>query len=236
MTPQELKNSILQLAIQGKLVEQRPGEGTAEELYKQIQVEKKRLIKTGTIRKGKPLPPITEDEIPFDIPDSWMWVRLASIGITQTGNTPSTSNPVYMGEDVPFITPGDILSGNINYNNRALSTAGQLVARVCKPGSILQVCIGGSLGKTAITSKEITFNQQINSISPLICDSQYVFAIITSTYFYVKMKESSSGTATPIINRGMWDTLLIPLPPLSEQERIVSKLEELLPLCEKLKK
>ena len=71
MTPQELKNSILQLAIQGKLVEQRQEEGTAEELYKQIQTEKQALVKAGKIKKEKP-----EDEIPFEIPESWMWVRL----------------------------------------------------------------------------------------------------------------------------------------------------------------
>ena len=78
MTPQELKNSILQLAIQGKLVEQRPEEGTAEELYRQIQAEKQALIKTGKIKKEKPLPEITEDEVPFEIPESWKWVRLSN--------------------------------------------------------------------------------------------------------------------------------------------------------------
>ena len=76
MTPQELKNNILQLAIQGKLVEQRPEEGTAEELYQQIQKEKQALIKTGKIKKEKPLPEIADDEKPFDIPESWMWARL----------------------------------------------------------------------------------------------------------------------------------------------------------------
>ena len=79
MTPQQLKNSILQLAIQGKLVEQRPEEGTGAELYKEIQAEKKRLVKAGKLKKEKPLPEISEDEIPFDIPESWMWVRLDDI-------------------------------------------------------------------------------------------------------------------------------------------------------------
>ena len=79
MTPQELKNSILQLAIQGKLVEQRPEDGTAEELYEQIQEEKQKLIKEKKIKKQKALPEITEDEIPFDIPDSWKWVRGGNI-------------------------------------------------------------------------------------------------------------------------------------------------------------
>ena len=79
MTPQELKSSILQLAIQGKLVKQRPEEGTGEELYRQIQAEKKRLIQEGKIKKEKPLPEIAEDEVPFEIPESWECARLPSI-------------------------------------------------------------------------------------------------------------------------------------------------------------
>ena len=85
MTPQELKNSILQLAIQGRLVEQRPEEGTAEELYKQIQAEKQSLIKAGKIKKEKPLPEISEDEIPFDIPESWKWVKLGNVATVLGG-------------------------------------------------------------------------------------------------------------------------------------------------------
>ena len=79
MTPQELKNSILQQAIQGKLGEQRPEEGTAEELFERIQEEKQRLIADGKIKKEKPLPEITEEEKPFEIPESWKWVRLGEI-------------------------------------------------------------------------------------------------------------------------------------------------------------
>lgn len=79
MTPQELKNSILQLAIQGRLVEQRPEEGTAEELYKRIQAEKQSLIKAGKLKKEKPLPPITNDEKPFEIPENWMWCYVGNI-------------------------------------------------------------------------------------------------------------------------------------------------------------
>ncbi|MEI3102097.1 MAG: hypothetical protein V8T45_10300 [Oscillospiraceae bacterium] len=91
MTPQELKNSILQLAIQGKLVEQRPEEGTAEELFAQIQEEKQRLIKEGKIKKEKPLPEITEDEKPFDIPESWKWVHLNYIAYSSLGKTLDTA-------------------------------------------------------------------------------------------------------------------------------------------------
>ena len=92
MTPQELKNSILQLAIQGKLVEQRPEEGTAEELYQQIQVEKQRLIAEGKIKKEKSLPEITEDEKPFDIPENWKWTYLDDLVIKEIKRGKS---PVY---------------------------------------------------------------------------------------------------------------------------------------------
>lgn len=233
--PEDMKKSVLQYAIQGKLVEQREEEGTGEELYQQIQTEKQRLIKEGKIKKEKPLAEIAEDEIPFDIPENWKWVRLSTIGITQTGNTPSKSHPEYIGIDIPFITPGDILNGQICYSNQALSLLGKEVARVCCAGSIMQVCIGGSIGKAAITYREVAFNQQINVVSPIACLSEYLFAVMQSAYFTTSMKERAGGTATPIINRGLWDSLLIPLPPLAEQRRIVAKLEEILPLCERLK-
>ena len=85
MTPQELRASIIQQAIQGKLVEQRPEEGTGEELFQQIQAKKQALIKAGKIKKEKPLPEITEDEIPFDIPDTWKWIRLSDVGQLKNG-------------------------------------------------------------------------------------------------------------------------------------------------------
>ena len=233
--PGDMQKSVLQMAIQGKLVEQRPEEGTGEELYRQIQAEKQSLIKSGKIKKEKPLPEIPEDEIPFDIPESWRWVRLRDLGVTQTGNTPPKSHPEYFGQDIPFITPGDIALTNIDYNNQGISFYGENVARICNADSILQVCIGGSIGKAAITNRKVAFNQQINTITPLQCLSEYLFSVFQSAYFITTMKEKAGGTATPIINRGLWDKLLIPLPPLAEQKHIVQKLEEILPLCEKLK-
>ena len=234
--PEDMKKSILQYAIQGKLVEQRPEEGTAEELYKQIQDEKQRLIKEGKIKKEKPLADITEDEIPFDIPESWKWVRVCSVGVTQTGNTPKKSHPEYFGNYIPFLGPGDIQNGNVDYDNQGLSEEGKEYGRVTPADSVLQVCIGGSIGKCALVDREVTFNQQINSIYPLISDSKYVYYVLDSYYFKDYMKENSGGTATPIINRGLWDAIVIPLPPLQEQHRIVAKIEELLPYCDRLVK
>ena len=233
--PGDLQKSVLQLAIQGRLVSQCPEEGNAEDLYKQIQAEKQNLIKAGKIKKEKPLPAITDDEKPFEIPQSWKWVRLGEIGITQTGNTPSKANLEYFGTDIPFITPGDIANNNVNYNNQGLSNIGKNVARIGEKNTILQVCIGGSIGKSAIMDKIVAFNQQINSVYPIFIDCRYLHKVISSVYFITEMKEKAGGTATPIINRGIWNTLLVPLPPLAEQKRIIAKLEEILPLCDKLK-
>ena len=168
-----------------------------------------------------------DDEIPFDIPESWGWCRLSAVGITQTGNTPSKAHPEYIGDEISFITPGDIQNGSVFYDNQALSAKGKIVARVCTKGSILQVCIGGSIGKAAIANREVCFNQQINVISPIIVCSEYIYAIMQSPYFIANMKEQAGGTATPIINRGLWDSLLIPIAPLPEQRRIVEKQQEL---------
>ena len=101
--PEMMKKSILQEAVQGKLVPQDPNDEPASVLLEKIAEEKKRLIKEGKIKKQKPLPAITEDEIPFDIPDSWEWVRLAEIGELQTGTTPSKAHREYFGDYIPFV-------------------------------------------------------------------------------------------------------------------------------------
>lgn len=180
--PEDMKKSILQMAMQGKLVEQRPEEGTADELYEQIVAEKAKLIKEGKIKKEKPLPEITEDEIPFEIPSSWKWVRLSQAGFTQTGNTPSKTHPEYFGSTIPFVGPGDIANGKISFS-KGLSEAGRDVARVAYADSILQVCIGGSIGKCAICNQDVTFNQQINTIYPVISLSKYLYYVLDSSYF-----------------------------------------------------
>ena len=249
--PEALKKSILQEAVQGKLVPQDPSDEPAEALLERIRAEKQRLIKEGKIKKDKHESVIfrrdnshyekrgseevcIDDEIPFEVPDSWMWTRLKSLGYTQTGNTPSTSHPEYRGGYIPFITPGDIFDGIIDYRNQGLSEIGKDVARVCPAGSILQVCIGGSIGKAALSVYEVAFNQQINAISPVVVSSKYVLAAVTSFMFLSAMKESAGGTATPILNRTLWDKMLIPLPPLNEQNRIVSMIEQLFPVVSTL--
>ena len=249
--PEALKKSILQEAVQGKLVPQDPNDEPAEALLERIRAEKQRLVKEGKIKKGKHESVIfrrdnshyekldgtercIDDKLPFEIPDTWIWTRLNTLGYTQTGNTPSTAHPEYRGDYIPFITPGDIADGSIDYTNQGLSEVGKNVARVCPADSILQVCIGGSIGKAALSISEVTFNQQINAITPIFASSKYVFAVLTSFAFLSAMKESAGGTATPILNRSLWDKMYIPVPPLAEQNRIVQRIEELLPLVKGL--
>jgi len=249
--PEALKKSILQEAVQGKLVPQDPTDEPAEALLERIRAKKQQLIKEGKIKKDKHESVIfrrdnshyekldgtercIDDKLPFEIPDTWIWTRLNTLGYTQTGNTPSTAHPEYRGDYIPFITPGDIADGSIDYTNQGLSEVGKNVARVCPADSILQVCIGGSIGKAALSISEVTFNQQINAITPIFASSKYVFAVLTSFAFLSAMKESAGGTATPILNRSLWDKMYIPVPPLAEQNRIVQRIEELLPLVKGL--
>lgn len=122
MTPQELKNSILQLAIQGKLVEQRPEEGTAQELYAQIQAEKQRLIKEGKFKNKKKIEPITDEVIPFDIPDSWLWVRFGNLVNYSMGKTPPRAEQEWWGNDVPWVSIADMPeSGHIGKTKECVS-------------------------------------------------------------------------------------------------------------------
>ena len=230
-----LDKVILDLAIKGKLVEQNQDDEPASELIKRIKAEKQRLIDEKVIKKEKPLPPIEDEEIPFDIPNNWEWVRLGEIGLLQTGNTPSTSKAEYFGRDIPFITPADISKGKIFYENRGLSFLGKEKGRVAKQNAILQVCIGGSIGKVYYTDREVCFNQQINGIDLYICNFKYIYLILSSTYFYEELIKNSNGTATPIINKSSWGNLPIPLPPIEEQKRIVSKVEKLQSIIKDLK-
>ena len=157
---------------------------------------------------------------------------MGDLGITNTGATPSKNNPEYFGNFIDFLSPGDIQNSIITYGKQGLSEAGYKVARPTPSGTIIQVCIGGSIGKCAVVDREVTFNQQINSITTICSNTQYIYYILSSEYFQKIVIEYSTGTATPIINKSSWEKLYIPLPPLAVQNAIVAKLEEVLPLVD----
>ena len=233
MTPQELKNSILQLAIQGKLVEQRPEEGTAQELYAQIQAEKQRLIKEGKIKKEKPLPEITEDEKPFEIPDGWMWVRLGNCGSWGSGATPSRTNPEYYGGTIPWLKTGDLNDGIIKEIPEYITELAlrKTSVRLNPPGSVLMAMYGATIGKLGILARPATTNQACCACIPYsgIYNKYLFFFLLTSRKSFIKMGE---GGAQPNISKEKIVNYPMPLPPLAEQKRIVAKIEELLPLVD----
>ncbi|MCX2683750.1 restriction endonuclease subunit S, partial [Campylobacter sp. MIT 21-1685] len=176
--------------------------------------------------------------LPFEIPPTWVWVRLGDIGEVFTGITPKTSKMDNFGTFIPFLGPGDIDElGNVCYDNKGLSQMGLKEARKIQPNSILVTCIGGLIGKSCIVDRECTCNQQINIISPCGCiNFKMLYYFINSQYFQILMQENSTGTATPIINKTLFENLLIPLPPLAEQKELVRILDSLITLANEFDK
>lgn len=227
MTPEQLKSSILQYAIQGKLVEQRPEEGTGEELYQQIQAEKQRLVKEGKIKKEKPLPEIAENEIPFDIPESWKWARLSSVIELQSGQdmTPDKYNADHVG--IPYITgASNITNGDVLINR--WTECGKAFAY---KGDILFTC-KGTVGTMAVLQEpKVHIARQIMAIHPIGSISVYYIQIVLDTL--VSSLKAAAKSIIPGIAREDILTSLIPLPPLAEQTRIIAKIGKLLPLVDR---
>ena len=168
---------------------------------------------------------------PFTIPNIWAWVKLGDICEIFTGATPKTSNAENFGDFIPFLNPGDIdNNGNVIYSNRGLTEKGLKEARKIEANSILVVCIGGLIGKACLVDRECTCNQQINVAKPFFAEAILLYYFINSAYFQSTIKANSTGTATPIINKNLFEQILIPLPPLCEQEHIVQILDTLFTL------
>ena len=234
--PEAMKKSLLQYAIQGKLVEQRQDEGTAEDLVKKIQAEKKRLIAEKKIKKTKSLPPITEEEKPFDIPDGWEWVRLGEIcTYDQTKEKISREDiqPDMWSLDMEDIEKGTGRIININMaKNRKI--AGDKV--IFHRGDILYSKLRPYLQKILIAPADGICTSEL---VPFQCygevSSNYMTWLLRSPYVNQVVNTASYGVKMPRVSKETMVSILVPLPPLAEQHRIVAKLEELLPLCERLK-
>ena len=233
MTPQELKNSILQLAIQGRLVEQRPEEGTAEELFARIQEEKRRLIKEGKIKKEKPLPEITEDEKPFEIPESWMWVRLGEIFQHNTGKALNSTNR--SGVSLKYITTSNLYWNRFELSNlkEMFFTDTELEKCTVQKGDLL-VCEGGDIGRAAIwqSDNNIRIQNHIHRLRPYITVCTEFFYYLFYLYKHAGWI-GGKGIGIQGLSSKAIHILVFPLPPLAEQKRIVAKIEELLPYIDR---
>ena len=227
--PGDMKKSVLQMAIQGKLVEQRPEEGTAEELYELIQTEKAKLIKEGKIKKEKPLEPIKEEEIPFDIPSSWKWCRLGDISLISMGSSPDGASVVNGGKGMEF-HQGKVYFGK-DYLQKSPQTTNE-ITKIAEANSLL-LCVRAPVGKVNITDRQICIGRGLSAIKPL-CGMTAIFLLHIIRSFENDFIHKSTGTTFKAITADVVKNELFPLPPLEEQKRIVAKLEEVLPRCDAL--
>ena len=229
----KLKQSVLQYAMEGKLIKQDPNDEPASELIKKIETEKAELIKEGKIKKSKKLPVITDDEKPFDIPDSWEWVRLGEIGIVTSGGTPRKAEKSYWDDaNIPWITPAvmskaqnNIIFDNDNVgkiNQKGLSNSS---AQLISANSIV-VSSRAPIGYINIVPFAYTTNQGCKSISTYAkVDNKYVYYAIK--FSVPDMYKRASGTTFKEISGTRFGETVIPLPPLEEQKRIITKVEKL---------
>ncbi len=243
--PGDLQKSILQLAIQGRLVPQRAEEGNAEELYKQIQAEKKKLIKEKKIKKEKPLPEITDDEKPFDIPKTWKWVRLGEIGfykkgpfgsaLTKSMFVPKSKDTIKVYEQKNAIKK-DVSIGD--YYIKKDYFENKMKGFELFPGDIIVSC-AGTIGETYVMPANFErgiINQALMKIK--LFEPTHVPYFLMYFDFILKKNAKINSKGSAIKNIPPFEILkkyVVPIPPLAEQKRIVAKIEELLPLCEKLK-
>lgn len=239
MNAQDLKNSILQLAVQGKLVEQRAEEGTARELLEQIKLEKDQLIKDKKIKKSKPLPEITEEEIPFEIPESWEWVRLVDIVEFRMGKTPPRGEERYWKGNYRWVSISDMIDGSTIYNTKETVSeiAIQERFKFVVPKETMLMSFKLTVGKVSILGIDAVHNEAIISIYPYhdrdYIMRNYLFKVLPYMSVFGKTKKAIMGFT---LNSDSLSRLLIPIPPLEEQHRIVAKIEEILPYIEQYDK
>jgi type I restriction enzyme, S subunit len=171
--------------------------------------------------------------------EGWEEKNLKEIGITQTGTTPKTSNKENYGDFIPFVKPADInISGNgeIRYNDEGLSEQGLKNGRLMSKGSVLMVCIGASIGKVGFVDRDVSCNQQINTLSvKKSFDPKFFYYALSTQHFFEQVIKNSAQATLPIINKGKWETLTVNYPKsLTEQQRIVAKLDALSEQTKKL--
>ena len=244
-----LRKSILQEAIQGKLVAQDASDEPASVLLQRIKDEKLRLVKEGKLKKkdvidstifrgddnkyfekkGKEVVCI-DDEIPFDIPDNWCWVRIKYLFQTSSGGTPDKGHPEYYGGTIPWVKVGDLKAKTLEQAEETISVLGMdnSSAKMFPKNTILvAMYCNDAIGKSSILSKPMTTNQAICGLYPNpLVNKEYIYYAIQANRKI--LQEQSAGGAQKNINQKIVNDLLLPLPPLAEQRRIVVKIEETL--------
>ena len=236
----KLRELILELAVRGQLVPQNPDDEPASVLLEKIAAEKARLIKEGKIKKEKPLPPITEDEKPFDLPDGWEWITLSHLGTFSGGKTPSKMKAEYWGGDIPWVTPKDMKVKEIyGSEDHVTQKAIEGELSIVPVDSLLIVVRSGILRRAlpvAITKVPVTVNQDMKVLM-LINQSlvKYLFLMLQGLEQYILQNLTKIGTTVESVKFDEFSKHYFMLPPQAEQQRIVAKVDELMTLCDQLK-
>lgn len=237
----KLREYILQLAVQGKLVPQDPNDEPASELLKKIKAEKDKLIAEGKIKKEKPLEPIKAEDIPFEIPKNWEWSYLTNLGCIFNGNSinEDLKKTKYekISDGLPYLSTKDIGYGelNINYENGVKIPFDEPSFKISKKNNILICSEGGSAGKKiALTNQDICFGNKLITLDPFKnVIPMFIFYLYQTPSFFEMFKSKMTGIIGGIsINE--FKSLIIPLPPLEEQKRIVERVEQLMKYCDQL--
>ena len=234
-----MRELILELAVRGKLVPQDPNDEPASELLKRIAAEKAELVKQGKIKKQKPLPEISEEEKPFELPEGWEWVTFSHLGYFFGGKTPSKMKDEYWGGTIPWVTPKDMKTNLIvDSEDKVTPLALEDGLTKVSPGSILFVARSGILRRifpVAITSIECTVNQDIKVLSPFFSDISY-YILLMMNGFERYIIENLTKTGTTVESLLFEDFISHPfmIPPFAEQNRILSTVKKLMSLCDQL--
>ncbi|WP_221656655.1 restriction endonuclease subunit S [Bacteroides uniformis] len=230
MDTKALRQKILDLAIHGKLVPQDPNDEPASVLLERIKAEKERLIKEGKIKKSKKSEKTSDtphyENVPFEVPEGWMWTTLGVIGTWQSGGTPSRSNKSYYGGNIPWLKTGDLNDGYITHIPEFITEEAVVnsSAKLNPVGSVLIAMYGATIGKLGILTFPATTNQaccaciEYDAIDPMFL---FYFLLSQRTAFIAK----GGGGAQPNISKEIIVKTYIPLPPFLEQQRIVAEIE-----------
>ena len=226
MDIKSLKDKILQLAIQGKLVPQNENDEPASVLLERIKAEKEQLIKDKIIKKEKPLPEISDEEKSFDLPKGWEWCRLGEVGNWGAGSTPSRSNKSYYNGNIPWIKTGELNDGYIYDSDEKITEVAlsESSLKLNPIGSVLIAMYGATIGKIGLLQVEATTNQACCAcITYSGVYNRYLFFVLLAMRDY--FKNQSFGGAQPNISKQKIINTPIILPPLEEQKRIVEKID-----------
>jgi len=233
----DLKEVVLNLAMRGKLVTQDVNEQSALELHKEILVEKNNLIKSGSIRKQKELSAIKKDEIAYELPKNWVWVRLNDFGTWKSGSTPNRSNSSFYEGNIPWVKSGEVKQARIKFTSETITDYAleKCSLHINPIGSVLIAMYGANIGEAGVLEIEAATNQAVCACNTFTgVDNNYLYNLLLS--LKNNFISQGAGAAQPNISREKIINTIVPLPPYNEQKRIVSRINQLFELCDTLEK